>query len=170
MVDADELGIRVADDFGHLDGDARAWLAPHREAAARLVAAVDARSRMLTLVAQVLAVRQRTWLLEGRDHRSLRRAEVASELGVHPSTVGRAVSAKVARCPDGRVLSLERCFGSGPSTLERVASAIAAAPTATDAAVAAELGRLGTPLARRTVAKYRALLRERAANAASRRS
>ncbi len=168
VVDADGLGLRVADDFGQLDGDARAWLAPHREAAARLVAAVDARARMLTLVAQVLAVRQGAWLIEGRHHRSLRRAEVASELGVHPSTVGRAVSAKVARCPDGRVVPLERCFGSAPSTLERVADVITEAPTATDAVVAAELSRLGTPLARRTVAKYRALLRERGTNTASR--
>lgn len=159
VVDAVGLGLRVADDFGDLDGEARAWLAPHRVAAERLVAAVNARARMLALTADVLAVRQRSFLVDARDHQPVLRAEVARHLGVHASTVGRAVADKVARCPDGRVIPMTSLFGAAPSTLDRVAAAISASPSATDGELAAALSHLGTPIARRTVAKYRALLR-----------
>jgi RNA polymerase sigma-54 factor len=155
---ADGLGLRVADDFGELDREARAWLAPHRAAASQLVAAVNARARVLTQVADILATRQHTYLILGDNHQPLRRADVAVEIGVHPSTVGRAVAGKTARCPDGRLLPLAALFGAGSATLERVAAVIADVPNATDSALADELTRRGWPIARRTVAKYRALL------------
>ena len=42
---AEALGLRVTDDFGDLGATADAWLAPHRRAAAQLLAAVDAAPR-----------------------------------------------------------------------------------------------------------------------------
>ncbi|WP_325118386.1 hypothetical protein [Nocardioides sp.] len=157
VADAAGLGLaRAADDLPP-GPEARAWAAPHRDAADRLLAAVTARHRMLQRVADVLADRQRDFVLHGAEaHRPVRRREVASALDVHPSTVGRAVAGKVARCPDGRVVPLAAFFGAVTSTRSRVEQALRDHPGASDAEVSAALARTGKPLARRTVAKYRA--------------
>ena len=161
--DAAGLGLaRVADDLPSAP-EARQWAAPHREAADRLLAAVGARSHMLQCVADVLAQRQCGFVLNGDDaHVPVRRKDVAAALDVHPSTVGRAVTGKVARCPDGRLVPLTSFFGAVTSTRSRVDRALREHPGATDAVLADVLARTGPPVARRTVAKYRAL-----ANAAS---
>ena len=123
--DAATLGLSLDRGLAGLGPDARAWLAPHHTAAVHLLAAVDARAWMLTRVAEVLVRRQGAFVADGpAAHRPLRRAEVAHELGVHPSTVGRAVAGKVARCPDGRVVPLEEFFGATTSTRERVREAL----------------------------------------------
>lgn len=138
--------------------DARAWAAPYRDAADRLLAAIDARSRMLQRVADELAQRQWAFIVKGPGaHTPLRRNEVATALAVHPSTVGRAVADKVARCPDGRVLPLSDFFGTALSIRQRVTAALTSHPGAADREIAELLSCAGSPIARRTVAKYRAL-------------
>jgi RNA polymerase sigma-54 factor len=134
-------------------------VAPHREAAQRLIAAVAARGHMLKRVADELAIRQRDFIVDGtHGHAPLRRTEVAAALGVHPSTVGRVVTGKVARCPDGRQVPLTGFFGSTTSTRVLVARALEKYPGANDREVAELLTGAGDPIARRTVAKYRALV------------
>lgn len=156
---ADGVGLVVASDLLVTTPEARAWTAPHRDAAQRLVAAVAARGHMLQLVADDLAVRQRGFILDGPvGHAHLRRQEVAATLGVHPSTIGRVVSGKVARCPDGRQVPLTDFFGGTTSLRVRIADAMETFPDATDRELAESLTRDGKPVARRTVAKYRALL------------
>ncbi|MDZ5663456.1 hypothetical protein SFC79_16910 [Nocardioides sp. S-58] len=160
----DSAGIEVVTDVLADTDEARAWLAPHREAAARLVAQVAARGRMLQRVADEVALRQQGFIVAGpEEHRPLLRRDVAAALSVHPSTVGRVVGGKLARCPDGRVVPLADFFGATPSTAVRVATARAEHPGATDQQVADLLSRDGAAISRRTVAKYRA----RAANPAS---
>jgi RNA polymerase sigma-54 factor len=140
------------------DAEARAWAAPYRDAAERLLAAIGARSRMLQRVADELARRQPAFIVEGPHmHRPLRRSELATALAVHPSTVGRVVGGKVARCPDGRMVPLADFFGTAASTWQRVTAALVAHPGAADREIANVLSRTGDPIARRTVAKYRAL-------------
>ena len=164
VADAASAGLGMVPDLLPGSPDARAWLAPHRAAASRLLAAVSARGHMLQRVADQLALRQHDFILHGPSrHLPLRRHEVAVALSVHPSTVGRVVSSKLARCPDGRLVPLPGFFGSVESNRVRVAAALAAHPGATDREVAAVLSREGTTIARRTVAKYRSL----AANPAS---
>ncbi|MDO7866776.1 RNA polymerase factor sigma-54 [Nocardioides jiangxiensis] len=158
VVDTDGYGLGVVRDLGDGRAEAAAWLRPHLREAQHLLDALNARATMLQRVADVLAAEQGAWIETGRAHRALRRADVARTLGVHPSTVGRAVADKTARLPDGRTVPLTRFFGAGPAHLERVAEALRAHPGATDAQIAAELAAAGEPLARRTVAKYRALL------------
>lgn len=139
--------------------EARLWMAPHREAAQRLVAAVAARGHMLQRVADALAVQQRGFIMDGPQwHAHLRRQEIAAALGVHPSTVGRVVAGKMARCPDGRQVPLAEFFGGVISTRIRVATGIEKHPGANDRELAELLTQAGDPIARRTVAKYRALV------------
>lgn len=159
VADLASVGLgRVSDPLPD-SAEARAWAAPHREAADRLFTAVAARSRIVQQVADQLAARQRGFLVGGSAaHVTLRRAELAEALSVHPSTVGRAVAGKVARCPNGRIVPLADFFGARLSTAARVSAALAAHPGATDREIAAWLSRHGGRIARRTVAKYRALL------------
>lgn len=158
VVGAAHLGLTVVRDLGDGSAEANAWLRPHLREAERLLDALTARATMLERVAEVLADEQAVWVLKGTDHRPLRRADVARRLGVHPSTVGRTVGDKTARLPDGRTLPLTRFFGADQSHLDLVAAVVRAHPRATDAELAAHLAAAGTPLARRTVAKYRARL------------
>ena len=159
VADVSATGLVVAPDISMQTPEARAWVSPHREAAQRLMAAVAARGHMLKQVAGELAIRQRGFILHGtQGHVALRRQEVAASLGVHPSTVGRAVAGKVARCPDGRHVPLAVFFGGTTSTRVLVARALEDHPGATDRELAEVLTRAGEPIARRTVAKYRALV------------
>ena len=156
-------GLAVVEETLMSTPEARAWAAPHREAAQRLLDAVAARSRMLQRVADEVATRQRACIIDGpAHHRPLRRQDVAEALAVHPSTVGRVVSGKVARCPDGRTVPLSSLFGATPTTYASVAAALAALPGATDRELATHLAAAGTPIARRTVAKYRAQVAKQA--------
>ncbi|GAA1057435.1 hypothetical protein GCM10017608_16150 [Agromyces luteolus] len=159
VADAAAVGLVVVPDLLVQTLEARAWVAPHREAAQRLFAAVAARGHMLQRVADELAVRQRGFILDGpQGHAHLRRQEVAAALEVHPSTVGRVVTGKVTRCPDGRQVPMAAYFGAVTSTRVRVAMALEQNPGASDRELAELLTRVGDPIARRTVAKYRALV------------
>lgn len=161
VTDVDWFGVEIDEEIWDATGpDGRAWLRPYRREATELLRSVRARSVMLLRVATVLADRQWGFLLEGRGaHRPLTRHEVAAKLSVHPATVGRAVEGKVARCPDGRLVPLCDFFGGQTSLLEALRDLIATHPTATDAELSALLVEDGLRAARRTVSKYRGLLR-----------
>ena len=118
---------------------------------------LDRRADALQRVADVLAHRQRDFVLRGpRWHRPLTRAQVARELGLHPSTVSRAVRGAVAAVPRGRMLPLAAFFGGAVSAREALADLLHGQdPPRTDADAVARLSRDGFVVARRTVAKYR---------------
>lgn len=159
VLDPSGYGVRLVDDLGDGSRDAAEWLRPHVREARQLLDAIAARSTMLRRVCELLATEQTAWILHRSDHRHLRRSQVAQQLGVHPSTVGRAIDGKSARLPDGAVVPLGSFFGGAASHLQQVADALARHPEATDAELSRDLAAAGTPLARRTVAKYRAQLR-----------
>lgn len=153
------IGIGLVHDLATGSAEARAWIAPHRDAADRLLAAIAARGHMLQRVADELARCQQAFIVDGEAmHAPVRRHEVATTLSVHASTVGRVVTGKVARCPDGRLVPLADFFGAAPSIRIRVAAALEAHPSATDRELADLLSGTGATIARRTVAKYRAQL------------
>lgn len=158
VAESNTVGLGRVQDALPDSAEARAWAAPYRDAADRILAAIDARSRILQRVADELAQRQRAFIVKGPDaHTPLRRNELATALAVHPSTVGRVVADKVARCPDGRVVPLSDFFGTTPSIRQRVTAALTSHPEAADREIAELLSYAGAPIARRTVAKYRAL-------------
>jgi RNA polymerase sigma-54 factor len=114
----------------------------------------------LRRVAELAVEHQREFLLGGETElRPLTRAEVALELGVHESTVSRAVADKHALLPDGTIVPLSRFFGvSGgvDGALRRLLES--AGGSLSDQQLADRLGEAGYPIARRTVAKHRARL------------
>ena len=89
----------------------------------------------------------------------LTRAEVASSIGVHESTVSRAVSARWAQLPSGRITAMADFFGVSAEPRDAVRELIAQETRPlSDGEIARLLSGTGHPVARRTVAKYRAQL------------
>jgi RNA polymerase sigma-54 factor len=130
---------------------------------------LQARGETLLRVVGCL-VRQQSGFLEFGDQalRPLTLREVAAELGVHESTVSRAVGRKFVRTPRG-TLPLKAFFASGIDTggggeasstaiqsmIRRLVEAEDPRRPLSDARLADALKAAGVPVARRTVAKYR---------------
>jgi RNA polymerase sigma-54 factor len=150
-----------ANDAGYLRGrlqEAR-WLLKN----------LEARGETLLKVMRCL-VRQQAGFLEFGEQalRPLTLREVASEVGLHESTVSRAVARKYVRTPRG-TLPLRAFFasgidtgGGGETSSTAIQSMIRVLIDAenprkplSDARLAALLKAGGVPVARRTVAKYR---------------
>ena len=134
--------------------------------------AIAARHATLLRIAAVVAARQREFFLEGHERIApLTRGEIAETLGLHPSTVGRAIAGK-ALIADGRVYPFGRFFsralaaegrGISPFDIQRrirtlIAQEDSRAPLA-DTQIQTHLRNEGVDIARRTVAKYRKCLR-----------
>jgi RNA polymerase sigma-54 factor len=108
-------------------------------------------------VGEALALHQDDFLTHGPAHlRPLTRAQLARELGVHESTVGRAVAGKHALLPDAGVIALAAFFAAPRDARDALRELIACEPhPLADGALATALQRRGFHVARRTVAKYR---------------
>ncbi len=128
---------------------------------ANLVAkCVQQRNHTMRRLMQFIAAEQRAFILGGDgDLRPCTRAQIARALGVHESTISRAVAGKCAALPDGRIVPLARFFDRSLSVRDRVRLIVAGETRPlTDDQIVEELGRQGVHVARRTVAKYRKML------------
>jgi RNA polymerase sigma-54 factor len=91
--------------------------------------------------------------------RPLTRADVARELGIHESTVGRAVSGRYVELPRGRIVPFSHFFRASRSAEETLARIVVEeARPRSDNELAELLAARGFSVARRTVAKYRSRL------------
>ena len=130
---------------------------------------IEARGETLLKVVRCL-VRQQSGFLEfgAQALRPLTLREVAAEVGLHESTVSRAIARKYVRTPRGTV-ALRSFFASGIETgsggetssiaiqtmIRRLIDAENPRKPLSDARLADSLKDAGVPVARRTVAKYR---------------
>lgn len=152
-----------------LDPRASAEMQRAHGEATHLLAALKARSHTLSRIAALLARVQAEHLASGGSApvAPLSRQAAAAELGLHPSTLGRALRGK-SLVLQGRILPLSAYFSHGlalpRSTISahelqrRIHALIAAEPAGAplaDEAIRAQLEREGVDIARRTVAKYR---------------
>jgi RNA polymerase sigma-54 factor len=124
------------------------------------VALLDRRSRTIARVVAHLAERQARFVREGAGTmRPLTRAEVARELGLHESTVSRAVAGKFVLLPGGRLSPLSAFFPASPGLEDALRAVLAAEERPlTDRELGERLRGMGYPVARRTVVKYRGRL------------
>ena len=140
------------------DEEASAWVREHERDAQKLLKQLDVRASVLQRVATVAVQRQAGFFDHGpAGHVPLTRTEVASELGLHASTVARAVRGKVLRSPNGALLDLADLFGNGVAIRAQIAE-LTDGPALSDAQLCAALASHGYTIARRTVAKYRTQL------------
>ena len=153
--------------------ETRAYVKDKLRAALWLLKSVDQRQRTIYKVAESIVRHQRAFLDHGVTHlRPLVLRDVASDIGMHESTVSRVVANKYMHTPRG-VYEMRYFFHSGiTSTMGEAVSSVSiknrirkmieeedASRPLSDSRIAEVLGAEGLPLARRTVAKYREELR-----------
>jgi RNA polymerase sigma-54 factor len=121
------------------------------------MANIDQRRQTLQRISAFLVTYQGEYLEKGVRHlRPLTRAMVAAELGVHESTVSRATASKYVMLPSGQVVPLANFFTPSLSAKDVIKDMIEhETEPLTDEQIAEALGKMGIPVARRTVAKYR---------------
>jgi len=134
-----------------------------------LIRSIHQRQQTIFNIAQQIVLRQRDFLEHGPSHlKPMRMGEVADAVGVHETTVSRAVSGKYMATPQG-VFEMKYFFTSGYETttgeslsnisvkgaiLDLVKHENGSAPLS-DHEIVEILAERGIPIARRTVAKYR---------------
>ena len=152
--------------------EAKAYIREKVVAAHAVVEAVERREETITNIAQAIFDAQPGFFEAGlKGLRPLTMQEIAAQVGVHHTTVSRTVRDKYASTPRGTV-ELRRFFTSGYVTddgaavsqatvLERVREIVGREDRShplSDDAISGLLKAEGFPVARRTVAKYRAAL------------
>lgn len=116
------------------------------------------RRETMARVARYVVTRQKGFLMHGpRALLPLTRAEVATALGIHESTVSRATADKYVMLPERQVIPFDHFFQRALSVQDLLKEIIAQEPRPlTDAELVEKLAARGHKVARRTVAKYRA--------------
>ena len=151
------------------DKDVKEYVKERFRSALQLMRNIAQRKSTILRTCEVIVRRQQDFLEKGIEAlRPMMIKEVAEEIGVHPSTISRAVANKYAHTPQG-VLELRSFFSEGSNgpegadtpllVLKRKVRKLIAEEDArhplTDDQLAATLQSQGIQLTRRTVAKYR---------------
>lgn len=155
-----------------VDDGTREFIKNKLESAKWLIEAIEQRFSTMRKVAQTIVDFQTEFLDNGPEYIvPLKMQQVADVVGVHVTTVSRAVNDKWIQTPRG-LFSLKRFFGGGTQTSdgeevaldivrlklkEIIANEDKDSPLSDDALVK-ELKKQGYPLARRTVTKYRKMM------------
>jgi RNA polymerase sigma-54 factor len=153
----------------HASGNDASYMRGRLQEARWLLRNLEARGDTLLKVVRCL-VRQQSGFLEfgAQALRPLTLREVAAEVGLHESTVSRAIARKYALTPRGTI-ALRSFFASGINTdgggeasstaiqsmIKRLIESENPRKPLSDAKLADSLKASGVPVARRTVAKYR---------------
>ena len=118
---------------------------------------LDRRWTTMVTVVQAVVQRQRAFLLTGPAAMvPLTRRQIADDIGVHESTVSRVIRGRHALLPSRRVIPLDAFFDAAAGARDALARTVAAEERPlSDSELAVQLSRVGFPMARRTVAKYR---------------
>ena len=155
-----------------VDEETREYIKGKIASARLFVEAVERRQETIVSIAQAIFDAQPGFFEAGlRGLKPLTMQEVADKVGVHHTTVSRTVRDKYASTPKGTV-ELRKFFTSGITTAsgeqvtkdalrDRLAAIIAGEDRShplSDDRISEMLKKEGFPVARRTVAKYRAIL------------
>src|SRR6266446_3694360 len=151
------------------DPKAKEYLKRKIQAAQWLMESIEQRRNTLEKVTKAIIQHQRAFLDRGPELiEPLKMQQIADQVGVHVTTVSRAVDDKWVQTPRG-IFSLKRFFGGGTNTaggdevawdtikqklLEIIAKEDKQNPMS-DEEIVEEMGRQGLKVARRTVTKYR---------------
>jgi RNA polymerase sigma-54 factor len=124
---------------------------------------LNQRRKTLKLIIEAVAAEQGQFLEEGTHAlKPLTRLSVAHRLGLHESTVGRAVTGKYALIPAGEVIPCDMFFDASLSVKEVIKDLLAEENPRkpySDEQISMELSKKGIQIARRTVTKYREALK-----------
>jgi RNA polymerase sigma-54 factor len=151
------------------DAKTKEYIKRKVESAKWLIESIEQRYSTLKRVAQAIVDAQTDFLENGPDQIvPLKMQQIADVVGVHVTTVSRAVDDKYIATPRG-VFALKRFFGGGTTTadgeevawenirrkLKEIVDGEDKSKPLSDEALVDELAKHGYELARRTVTKYR---------------
>jgi len=154
------------------DPQTRDYIRKKIESAKWLIESIEQRHTTVRRVAQAIVDHQEAFLANGPESIvPLKMQQIADDVGVHVTTVSRAVDDKYVQTPRG-IFPLKRFFGGGTTTVdgEEVAWDIIRiklkelvdhedkSNPLSDEDLMKELGKQGYTLARRTITKYRKAL------------
>jgi RNA polymerase sigma-54 factor len=160
---------RLLDKGGETSDETRAYVKDKFRAALWLLKSVDQRQKTIVKVATSISTFQRAFLDHGIEHlRPLVLRDVASDIGMHESTVSRVVNNKYVHTPQG-VYELKFFFHSGINSsygesvssvtikqrIRKIIEAEDPRRPLSDSKIMSMLQKEGLVLARRTIAKYR---------------
>lgn len=133
----------------------------HLERARTFLRTLRQREQTLRRIGEAIIARQGAFLRHGvRQLAPLTRLQIAADLGLHESTVSRAVQDKTAQLPSGVLWPLSDFFVAARSVHDLLRELVEAETSPlTDQELAQLLTERGHPVARRTVAKYREQLK-----------
>ncbi len=149
--------------------ETREWIKRKIESARWLIESIEQRYSTLKKVAQAIIDHQTEFLENGPESIApLKMQQIADVVGVHVTTVSRAVDDKWIQTPRG-LFPLKRFFGGGTQTadgeevawdiirikLKEIIDAEDKSRPLSDDALVEELAKQGYKLARRTITKYR---------------
>jgi len=155
------------------DPKTREFIRKKVQSAQWLLESIEQRRSTLEKITRAIVNHQKAFLDHGPEHIvPLKMQQIADQVGVHVTTVSRAVDDKWVQTPRG-ILPLKRFFGGGTQTAEgedvaweiikhKLLEIIAAEDKAeplSDEDLVKKLAEAGYPVARRTVTKYRKLLK-----------
>lgn len=134
-----------------------------------LIKALDQRQETILAIGEEIILKQKNFLDKGNSHlQPLTMNEIADKIGIHATTVSRAVHGKYVRTPHG-VIDVRRFFASGYTTksgdtvsntgvrdtIQKIIEGENKAKPLSDSAIEKVLKEKGLKIARRTIAKYR---------------
>lgn len=154
------------------DSETREYIQKRIQSARWLIESIEQRRNTLLKVARAIMEHQKDFLDDGPESiEPLKMQQIADRVGVHVTTVSRAVDDKWVRTPRG-IFPLKKFFGGGTTTaagdeiawdivkqklLEVIAKEDKQKPLSDEEVVEA-MERQGVKVARRTVTKYRQAL------------
>ncbi|MGE5192211.1 MAG: RNA polymerase factor sigma-54, partial [Deltaproteobacteria bacterium] len=158
---------------GQADQKTKEYIKRKIESARWLIESIEQRYNTLKRVAQAIVDHQTAFLDKGPEHIiPLKMQQIADVVGVHVTTVSRAVDDKYIQTPRG-IFALKRFFGGGTTTaggdevawdiirikLKEIVDKEDKNDPLSDDALVDELAKQGYKLARRTITKYRKALK-----------
>lgn len=167
--------IRINDQYKELlanssgDNKTRNYLKNQIRDGRVIIKAIDQRQETILAIAREIIARQEPFLINGtRFLKPMTMNDIADVIGVHPTTISRAVAGKYIRTPHGMV-EMRKFFASGYSTsdgndisneavreaLQDLISNENSTKPFSDSKLEKLLKEQGIKVARRTVAKYR---------------
>jgi RNA polymerase sigma-54 factor len=154
---------------GQADAKAKEYIKQKINSAQWLIDSIQQRRNTLTKVAQAIVDHQTEFLNRGPESiEPLKMQQIADKVGVHVTTVSRAVDDKWIQTPRG-IFPLKRFFGGGTMSadgeevawdavrlkLQEIIDHENKHDPLSDDALVEELAKHGITVARRTVTKYR---------------
>src|SRR5262245_3637207 len=158
---------------GQADQKTKEYIKRKIESARWLIESIEQRYNTLKRVAQAIVDHQTAFLDKGPEFIvPLKMQQIADVVGVHVTTVSRAVDDKYIQTPRG-IFPLKRFFGGGTTTadgeevawdiirikLKEIVDKEDKNDPLSDDALVSELAKQGYQLARRTITKYRKALK-----------